>query len=158
MCCLFLRKLLLTFVDVVTNFGCYSVVTQSKLRLLSNNRLLALLLNKKKMENKALRDSNSKLSVSLSQYKHAYRMLRNRLEETNTTVRNLQNAAPTITRDILSLFDRFEKMGKVLTSVNIDEIENQSFLSNLNLADNSQKPKPLRKRRGKLTHINWLNL
>jgi hypothetical protein len=135
---------------MVINLRRHSTVTQSKLRLLSNNRLLALLLNKKKMENRALRDSNSKLSVSLSQYKNAYRILQNRLEATNTTVRNLQNAAPTITRDILSLFDRFEKMGKVLTSVNIDEIENQSFLSNISLADNSQKPKPLRKRRGTL--------
>jgi molecular chaperone GrpE (heat shock protein) len=138
---------------VDTNFVFFPAVTQSKLRLLSNNRLLALLLNRKKMEIRALRDSNSKLSVSLSQYKHAYRNLRNRLEATNTTVRNLQNAAPIITRDILSLFDRFEKMGKVLTSVNIDEIENQSFLSNISLADNSQKPKPLRKRRGKLPLI-----
>lgn len=101
------------------------------------------------MENKALRDSNSKLSVSLSQYKFAYRNLRERLQATNDTVRNLQNVAPNINKEIQTLLDRFKMMGAALASVNVEDIENQALFNNLNVNDNSQKLKP-RKRRGKL--------
>jgi chromosome segregation ATPase len=124
----------------------------SKTRLLANNKSLAMLLNKKKMEIKGLREANRLLNLTLGQYKMACRSLQQKLNTTNTTLRNLQNLSPAIFRDISNLLNRFENMRNVIAAMDVENIENQSLLNNISLAEqNSSKGKSTcRKRRGTL--------
>jgi len=136
-------------------------VRNSKTRLLANNKSLALLLNKKKLEVRYLREKNRQQGICIGRYKIAHRVLLQKLHTTNSTIRNLQNAAPIIQRDISSLLNRFDKMSSVLSSVDTDDIENQSLLTNLDMTEQnlSNKLKTARKRnRGNLIYAFCVHL
>ncbi|CAB3362774.1 Hypothetical predicted protein [Cloeon dipterum] len=124
--------------------GSVGSITYSKTRLLTNNRHLALQLNKKRVEVHRLREANQKLSRSFEASKRAFRNLAEKYNNSVTLLRKVQQMAPKVQQDICKAMSKYVKVFSPVEEFDLENLENFSFLDNLDLTDDMTRKTNLR--------------
>ncbi|XP_065332908.1 uncharacterized protein LOC135934839 isoform X2 [Cloeon dipterum] len=136
------KKLLTPPSSELQRKGSVGSITYSKTRLLTNNRHLALQLNKKRVEVHRLREANQKLSRSFEASKRAFRNLAEKYNNSVKLLRKVQQMAPKVQQDICKAMSKYEKVFSPVEEFDLENLENFSFLDNLDLTDDiTHKPK-----------------